>query len=350
MFSVATVTQSIVPPQNFSSILSASISPPPIYRFPKPDLIPGLPDGVLALLAPIVAYWSYATFFHIIDVYELAELYRIHPSEEEQSRNKASLSNVIQDVVLQHIIQTIVGLVVYKLDPPPTTGHELYQMWYLRQNFVPSWVPDPVLWAGYMYGWSLLRLCIAICIIDTWQYWLHRIMHLNKTLYRRFHSRHHRLYVPYAYGALYNDPVEGFLLDTLGTGIASIVTCLSPRESIVLYTFATLKTVDDHCGYRLPYDLFQIIFPNNSIYHDIHHQAWGIKNNFSQPFFTMWDKMNKTEYKFVNEYKEMQQHITLSKYKEFLSNRKSKKNVALSTAMSESLTVNSTGSEVKKNI
>jgi hypothetical protein len=107
----------------------------------------------------------------------------------------------------------------------------------------------------------------------------------------------------------------------LGTGIAGLVTRLLARELIVLYTFATLKTVDDHCGYRLPYDIFQIIFPNNSVYHDIHHQIWGIKHNFSQPFFTVWDRMFGTEYEFVEQYRQHQHGILLQKYKEFLRNR-----------------------------
>ncbi|QEL63428.1 hypothetical protein CJJ09_005630 [Candidozyma auris] len=223
-------------------------------------LIPGIPDGILAIFAPVIAYWTYSTFFHIIDVYELAEKYRIHPSEEEESRNKASLRDVLWDVVVQHVIQSVAAYAVYRIDPPPTTGHELYTVWYLKHHWAPSWVPDSALWFAYMYGWSILRMGFAFCIIDTWQYWLHRTMHLNKTLYRRFHSRHHRLYVPYAYGALYNDPVEGFLLDTLGTGIAGLITQLSPRESLFVYVFATMKTVDDHCGYR-PWDPFQFIFP-----------------------------------------------------------------------------------------
>lgn len=82
-------------------------------------------------------------------------------------------------------------------------------------------------------------------------------MHTNKTLYRKYHSRHNRLYVPYSYGALYNAPLEGFLLDTLGAGIATIVCKIGYREYIILCTFATMKTVDDHCGYSLPYDIFQ---------------------------------------------------------------------------------------------
>lgn len=322
-----------VPPQNFSAVLSHPRLPEVLIA-PKQNLIAGFPDGILALISPVIAYWTYSTFFHIIDVYELAEKYRIHPSEEEAARNKASLRDVLTDVVFQHIIQTIVGYGFYRLDPAPVTGHELYQMWYLKHNWVPGFVPDSALWFAYNYGWSALRIGIALCIIDTWQYWLHRTMHVNKALYRRFHSRHHRLYVPYSYGALYNDPVEGFLLDTVGTGLAGILTSLSPREAMFLYTFATMKTVDDHCGYRFPYDPFQMVFPNNALYHDIHHQNWGFKSNYSQPFFTFWDKLTNTQYEFVSEYKEKQKQITLEKYHEFLATRKQKKE-AMSQSSSE---------------
>ncbi|RCK55167.1 Sphingolipid C4-hydroxylase SUR2 [Candida viswanathii] len=308
-------------PANFSMVLAQPMFFENITLTKQADLIEGIPDGILALIAPIVAYWGYSMFFHIIDVYELAEKYRIHPSEEEQSRNKVTLHEVIRDVLFQHVIQTVVGLAVFYFDPTPQTGGELYAMWNLKHNYLPSFVPDWAIYYGYMYGFTVLKLAVAITIIDTWQFWLHRIMHVNKALYRRFHSRHHRLYVPYAFGALYNDPVEGFLLDTVGTGVASLTTGLTHRECIILYTFATMKTVDDHCGYRLPFDLFQLIFPNNSVYHDIHHQMWGIKSNFSQPFFTFWDVFSNTQYKFVNEYKELQNHITLTKYREFLAKK-----------------------------
>lgn len=314
----------LAPPQNFLSVVSSPYAPQKLI-IPKPDLIPGIPDGILAFVSPVIAYWTYSTFFHLIDVYELAEKYRIHPSEEEAARNKATLSDVLFDVVIQHIIQTVFGYGMYRFDKQPTTGHELFQMWYLKQHYWPSFLPDSFLWLLYTYGWSALRLGAAVCIIDSWQYWLHRLMHTNKTLYRKFHSRHHRLYVPYSYGALYNDPVEGFLLDTAGAGLAAIVTCLSPRESFLLFTFATMKTVDDHCGYRLPFDPFQVIFPNNALYHDIHHQNWGFRSNYSQPFFTFWDVLTDTQYKFISEYQQEQRQITLEKYKEFLANRKAKK-------------------------
>ena len=98
-------------------------------------------------------------------------------------------------------------------------------------------------------------------------------MHTNRWLYKQFHSVHHRLYVPYAFGALYNHPLEGFLLDTCGAGLAEWIAHLSTREAMLLFAVSTLKTVDDHCGYRLALDPLQLLFGNNADYHDIHHQV-----------------------------------------------------------------------------
>jgi sphinganine C4-monooxygenase len=103
--------------------------------------------------------------------------------------------------------------------------------------------------------------------------------------------------VPYAYGALYNHPFEGFLLDTLGAGFAYLVTGMTNRQSMWYFCCTTVKTIDDHCGYSIPWDPLQLLTSNNAAYHDIHHQSWGIKTNFSQPFFTFWDKFLGTTWK-----------------------------------------------------
>ena len=50
---------------------------------------------------------------------------------------------------------------------------------------------------------TLLRqFVVAMLVLDTWQYFMHRYMHHNKFLYRHIHSQHHRLVVLYAFGAL----------------------------------------------------------------------------------------------------------------------------------------------------
>lgn len=332
-------------------VSAADLPPLPEYTLEHlPPLISGVPDNVLLVILPVAAYWIVSIAFHICDVYDLWPQYRLHTPEELLKRNHVSRYEVVRDVVIQQIIQTFTGLGIGMLDPAVMTGQQPYEVarWAQTirrsQSLVPkilaiggidgmelssqlaathplaagflaggrypqltqtltgpgaqtSLVPAFAMWemsvAKFIY-WLLIpaaQFAIAIFIVDTWQYFLHRAMHMNKWLYNTLHSRHHRLYVPYAFGALYNHPVEGFLLDILGAGIGHLVTGMTTRQAMWFFTCATIKTVDDHCGYAFPWDPLQHLTSNNAAYHDIHHQTWGIKTNFSQPFFTFWDRL-----------------------------------------------------------
>lgn len=339
-----------------NSTIVYDLPPLPDYALkPLPSLVPGFGDEYLTLLLPIIAYWGVSGIFHLIDTYDLFPQYRLHTPIELLKRNHATRWEVFRDVILQQIIQTLFGLVLAAIEPEATYGKAGYDVavWAQRVRLAQRGIPTvlslvgldamgisqklmsskPTL-AGILSGgnypwlmqatsigghrmivpafasWELLvakaiywyiapgfQFLLGILIVDTWQYWLHRTMHNNKWLYATFHSRHHRLYVPYAYGALYNHPFEGFLLDTLGTGLAYLVAGMTCRQSMWFFTCSTIKTVDDHCGYALPFDPLQLITSNNAAYHDIHHQSWGIKTNFSQPFFTFWDRLLGTVWK-----------------------------------------------------
>nr|GEW46985.1 sphinganine C4-monooxygenase 1-like [Tanacetum cinerariifolium] len=76
---------------------------------------------------------------------------------------------------------------------------------------------------------QIVQVIIAMFVMDTWQYFVHRYMRISKFLYRHTHSQHHRLVVPYAIGALYNNPLEGLLLDTLGGAISFIISGMTAR-------------------------------------------------------------------------------------------------------------------------
>lgn len=135
------------------------------------------------------------------------------------------------------------------------------------------------------------QFLIGMFVLDTWQYFWHRCMHMNKFLYRNIHSMHHRLLVPYSFGAQYNHPVEGLLGNTVSGALAFLISGMSLRTSIFFFSFATMKAMDDHCAIWVPWNVFRLLFWNNTAYHDIHHQFRGNKHNFSQPFFVMWDKI-----------------------------------------------------------
>jgi len=268
----------------------------PFYYSHSPSLLDGFSDQHLALLAPVLAYWVFSLFFHYLDVsgWKWLERYRIHESAEVKARNLATRSQVVWAVILQQAIQTVLGL-MWLSDGHKAANHTQQMQdiavalqpllrWGVGETNVQVVLPNFLYW----WGIPVFQFVAAMFFIDTWQYFLHRLMHVNKFLYKQFHSWHHRLYVPYAFGSLYNHPVEGFLLDTLGAALAETLTRMSTRQAMLLFVFSTLKTVDDHCGYTLPFDPLQL-FGNNADYHDIHHQVVGIKSNFAQPFFVHWD-------------------------------------------------------------
>lgn len=224
-------------------------------------------DETMGALAPIVVYWIYAGAYQMLPP---LDRYRMHSRKEEELRNLVSLPTVIKGVLLQQLVQATVALSLFSMTSKVGLTGKSLQPSFLVQIF---------------------QVLIAMLVMDTWQYFVHRYMHQNKFLYRHVHSQHHKLVVPYAIGALYNHPLEGLLLDTLGGAISFLVSGMTAQTAVFFFTFAVIKTIDDHCGLWLPGNIFHIMFQNNTAYHDIHHQLQGTKYNYSQPFFVLWDKL-----------------------------------------------------------
>ncbi|XP_051145869.1 sphinganine C4-monooxygenase 1-like [Andrographis paniculata] len=224
-------------------------------------------DELLGTFAPIIVYWAYSGIYTILGS---MEKYRLHSKKDEDEKNLVAKKNVVIGVLFQQVVQATVATILYAVTGRDSDSSQPQQTSLLAHG---------------------QQFFIAMTVLDTWQYFMHRYMHQNKFLYKHIHSKHHRLVVPYAFGALYNHPLEGVLLDTIGGASSFLVSGMSPRASIFFFSFATLKTVDDHCGLWLPGNPFQLLFRNNSAYHDIHHQLYGSKYNFSQPFFVVWDRI-----------------------------------------------------------
>ncbi|KAK9114201.1 hypothetical protein Syun_020998 [Stephania yunnanensis] len=225
-------------------------------------------DELLGTFVPILVYWVYSGFYVLLGSGSL-ENYRLHSRKDEDVKNLVSKGTVVKGVVLQQAIQALVAIFLFTVTGNDDTATDTKASVVLL----------------------LRQFVTAMLILDTWQYFMHRYMHHNKFLYRHIHSQHHRLVVPYAFGALYNHPLEGLLLDTIGGALSFLLSGMSPRASIFFFSFATIKTVDDHCGLWLPGNPFHVLFRNNTAYHDVHHQLYGSKYNFSQPFFSIWDRL-----------------------------------------------------------
>ena len=221
------------------------LPPLPSYQLtPLPSLLPPIPDKLLTLLLPIVAYWGLSMFFHWIDTNDYFPQYRLHTPAEVAKRNKVSRWEVVRDVVIQQVVQTAVGWVLGMTEPDDFVGKEEYDVavWARRIRIAERAIPGllamigldakglaknlnpshPML-AGVLVGgqypsvdsmtavgagfqtksfagWELalasviywvlvpmLQFGVAIVVVDTWQYFLHRAMHMNKWLYSKFY-------------------------------------------------------------------------------------------------------------------------------------------------------------------
>jgi sphinganine C4-monooxygenase len=223
---------------------SHELPPLPDYTLELlPPLVPWASDTVLQVMLPIVAYWVVSLVYHLIDVYDLFSKYRLHTPAEVLKRNHVSRYEVFRDVIIQQVIQTIAGLLLSITDAPATYGTADYDVaWYAQkirvaQRAIPVVLTtvglnasalaskisatQPIL-AGAVNGghyngllqtitvagqptvapafasWELklatiiyhfvipaLQFTAGVVIIDTWEYALHRAMHMNKWLYGR---------------------------------------------------------------------------------------------------------------------------------------------------------------------
>jgi len=212
---------------------------PPYILSQQPPLISPIPDKYLSLALPIVAYWALSMVFHYIDEFDLFPQYRLHTPAEVLKRNHVSRWEVVRDVVIQQIVQTIVGVGLAMTEPEHFIGREEYDiaMWAQRLRLAQGYIPTGLGLAGidtlslaqkaapyssalastlsggdytltqvvdgtitpayaewelaaakvmYYVAFPALQLFLAILIVDTWQYFLHRAMHMNKWLYSEY--------------------------------------------------------------------------------------------------------------------------------------------------------------------
>ncbi|KAL9601432.1 MAG: hypothetical protein Q9219_002498 [cf. Caloplaca sp. 3 TL-2023] len=325
---------------------SLGASPSPVCLLtPQEPLLPFISDNVLAVILPTIVYAVASGFFHIFDVYGLFSRYRIHPSEDELKRNHVTRWQCFKVVVRYHVMQIAIGLFLSYGSGPMMVGdeackiHDAAVFWRSTRNLIPmllntlgidarklsqatqgtsstlasvigghsqhlsftnpnSSSSDTSFTAPELHLANLtihilipaFQYLLALIIVDTWIYFTHRLCHVNRTLYRLVHAQHHRLYVSYAYGAVYAHWLETLFLDILSFVLAGEIARLTPRQSMLFASLATVKTIGDHCGYVLPWDVGAWVNGNGAVFHDLHHQSWGVKHNFAT-YTVFWDKL-----------------------------------------------------------
>ena len=185
------------------------LPPLPSYTLtPREPLLAPIPDNILALILPIVAYWGLSLVYHFIDVYDLFPQYRLHTPAEVLKRNHVTRWDVVRDVILQQIVQTIAGYAVSYFDEQECVGKEEYDVaGALSGGKYPGMTQSIILESGveaiapaftewemslasfiFWYFVPFVQFVWAISVVDTWQYFWHRAMHLNRWLYGKHYN------------------------------------------------------------------------------------------------------------------------------------------------------------------
>ena len=232
--------QGATTPTMANATIDMTLPPLPDYSVSEvTDLFSFISDFWLSMVLPVAVYWIVSIFFHLIDTFDVWPQYRLHTPEEILKRNHATRYEVARDVIIQQIIQMATGAFLSISDPPQLTGMEEYDVavWARRVRLAQRALPHLLgvlglnaasisksmasshpLIAGALAGgyypflttdlsgsevpafatWELMvakaiywlvipaiQLVLAISFLDTWQYFLHRFMHMNKWMYSK---------------------------------------------------------------------------------------------------------------------------------------------------------------------
>lgn len=226
-----------------STLFDSALPPLPSYTLEsRGDFFPWITDFWLSLVLPVIVYWVMSLLFHIIDVLDIFPQYRLHTPEEITRRNHASRYEVARDVVIQQVIQVATGAVLAWSEPAEVIGKAEYDVavWATRLRLAQRALPGflsllgvnataisksmsathPLL-AGALAGgyypflsttesaaptfapWELtvakviyhllipgLQFFVAVFFLDSWQYFLHRLMHVNRWMYSEYLLNH----------------------------------------------------------------------------------------------------------------------------------------------------------------
>ena len=214
---------------------------PSCHMRPVPPLIPGFPDDYLLITLPVITYWIWGGLWYWIEHKNYFPQYRLHTSAEVLKRNRVPLRTILWNVATQQLITTVLG--VYLTGEPDQYGREEYDKarWILRLRSVQAVIPkllavvgidaltlagslgktlpgaaaflrgggDTAVWTQqpgtpepfstgftaweisvasviYWYLVPAFQFAVAIFLADSWQYFVHRTMHLNSWLYSLF--------------------------------------------------------------------------------------------------------------------------------------------------------------------
>jgi len=145
---------------------------------------------------------------------------------------------------------------------------------------------------SFSYLNLFLQLFIILIFDDTFFYFLHRLMHENKYIYKKIHKIHHRANSPIPIDYLYVHPLEwmsGFIGPFIGILLLGGVSIYAFWLYLIV---RNLHELDIHSGLKSSFLNRLLPFSGTNEHHDLHHAKRD--GNYSSTF-TLWDTIFRTK-------------------------------------------------------
>ncbi|XP_034413963.1 cholesterol 25-hydroxylase-like protein [Cyclopterus lumpus] len=232
---------------------------------------PLLHSPVFPVLFSVSTYLSCCAPFLLLDLLAprcaLVHRYKLQP---QSSASLASVRSCLAQTLYNHVVFIF----------PLTLTH-----WYLRPAHLPQEAPPlPRL---------LAQVLVCLLLFDFQSFTWHLLHHRVPWLYRTFHKLHHSSSAPSALTTEHSGSME-----TLSLGFFAaanpVLLGLHPLSELVFFLLNIWLSVEDHCGYDLPWAPHRLVplgLYGGARHHDLHH----LKSNCNYaPYFTHWDRLAGT--------------------------------------------------------
>jgi len=201
---------------------------------------------------------------------------------------KRPVANRIQDRTYDlSTLNTRMRLIVFNLAT-------IYAVTYLGIVVLGDYlVMEPIEW------WLLILQCWFISFFDdTYFFFLHRWLHVNKELYRRIHKVHHKAFSPLPIEYIYVHPLEwmaGAVAPVTGMIVLGIIGGTLNFWVFLVYSgLRTIHELDIHSGFRSKWFRFVPLL-GHAEHHDLHHAKPHIGNYAAT--YVFWDRIFGSEIK-----------------------------------------------------
>ena len=143
-------------------------------------------------------------------------------------------------------------------------------------------------------------------VFDFGHYWMHRIIHSNRLLYKYIHKKHHVYHHTSSVTTFYHHPLDLFFTNVCPFILALYIVPLSLYQMAIIDVYKMFIEISGHTGKKLypissfPQFMWLPKYLGIELYsedHCIHHTHY--RYNYAKRF-SLWDKLFGTFYKETN--------------------------------------------------